>query len=99
MCFPKIPEMPSAAEMQRQQLESQRQLQADADSRAASQLADDRRKAKRLQIRQNARRRGRSSLITRRDIARGLFGTTDVGTAANTITPLNADITTSISNY
>jgi hypothetical protein len=38
-------------------------------------------------------------LITRRDIAGGLFGTTDVGTAANTITPLNADITTSISNY
>tara|TARA_Y100000748_G_C15088655_1_gene329564 strand:+ start:110 stop:409 length:300 start_codon:yes stop_codon:yes gene_type:complete len=99
MCFPKVPEMPSAAEMQKQQLETQRALQRDADDRAAGELADERRRARRTQIRQSARRRGRSSLITRRDIAGGLFGATDTGAAANTITPLNPGITNSISNY
>ena len=75
MCFPKIPEMPSAAEMQRQQLESQRQLQADADSRAADEMAAERKKAAVAQQRSRRGRRGRSSLITPR--SGGLLGMTE----------------------
>ncbi len=85
--------MPSADDMARQQLETQRQLQADADSRAAGQLEDERKNARRAQIRRNRRRRGRASLITRRDVAGGLFGTTDMGTGANTISPIGTDLT------
>ena len=75
MCLmPKMPSMPSAEEVSKQQLEVQRQLQADADSRAADELKEQRRKAMREQIRANRRRRGRSSLITKRDTAGGLLG-------------------------
>jgi hypothetical protein len=94
MCImPKMPAMPSADDMARQQLETQRQLQADADARAAGQLEDERKNARRAQIRRNRRRRGRASLITRRDVAGGLFGATDMGTGANTISPLGTDLT------
>ena len=93
-----MPKMPDPAEMARQQLEVQRTLQADADSRATKQMEDERRKAKRKQIRASAKRRGRSSLISKRDIAGGLFGTTDVGQGAYTIAPLGADLTSQISN-
>jgi len=97
MCMPKMPSMPDPAETARQQLEVQRQLQADADSKAAEQLADERKNARRAQVRANQRRRGRSSLITRRDLASGLFGTTGVGTGADTISPLGSNLNT-ISN-
>ena len=39
-----MPKMPDPAEMQKQQLEMQRSLQADADSRATAQLAEERKK-------------------------------------------------------
>ena len=93
-----MPKMPDPSEMARQQLETQRSLQADADKRSTAQLADERRKAKRKQIRASAKRRGRSSLISKRDIAGGLFGAEDVGQGAYTIAPLGTDITSQISN-
>ena len=93
-----MPKMPDPAEMQKQQLEMQRSLQADADSRATAQLAEERKKAKRRQIRASASRKGRSSLISKRDIAGGLFGAEDVGQGAYTIAPLGTDITSQISN-
>ena len=93
-----MPKMPDPADMARQQLEVQRSLQADAEKRSTAQLEAERRKAKRKQIRASASRKGRSSLISKRDIAGGLLGATDVGQGAYTIAPLGADITAQISN-
>jgi hypothetical protein len=67
-----MPDMPSADEQARQQLEIQRQLQKDADERAAGQLADERKRAALAQRRSRRGRRGRSSLITQR--SGGLLG-------------------------
>jgi hypothetical protein len=72
MCVPRMPDMPSADEQARQQLEIQRQLQKDADERAAGQLADERKRAALAQRRSRRGRRGRSSLITQR--SGGLLG-------------------------
>jgi len=72
MCVPKAPKMPSAEEQAKQQLEIQRQLQADADSRAADEMAAERKKAAVAQQRSRRGRRGRSSLITPR--SGGLLG-------------------------
>lgn len=72
MCFPSMPDMPSAEEQAKQQLEIQRQLQSDADSRAAEQLEDERKRAAVAQRRSRRGRRGRTSLITRR--TGGLLG-------------------------
>ena len=93
-----MPKMPDPSEMARQQLETQRSLQADADKRSTAQLEAERKKAKLRQIRASAKRRGISSLISKRDIAGGLFGAEDVGQGAYTIAPLGTDITSQISN-
>ena len=85
MCLPKAPSMPSPEEQAKQQLEVQRQLQADADSRAASELEDERKKARLEQQRSRRGRRGRSSLISQRQT--GLFGISDDGVATSTIAP------------
>ena len=66
MCIPKAPSMPSAEEQAQSQLKIQRELQADADSRAADEMAKERKKASVAQQRSKRGRRGRSSLITPR---------------------------------
>lgn len=75
MCIPKAPSMPSAEEQAQSQLKIQRELQADADSRAAEQLDAERKKAAVAQQRSRRGRRGRSSLITQR--TGGLLGLTE----------------------
>jgi len=86
MCIPKAPSMPSAEEQAKQQLEIQRQLQADADSKAAEQLADERKAASVAQQRSRRGRRGRSSLITPR--SGGLLGfEVPEGTQSGTLMP------------
>lgn len=69
--------MPSAEEQAEQQLKIQRELQADADSRAAEQLDAERKKAAVAQQRSRRGRRGRSSLITQR--SGGLLGISEEG--------------------
>lgn len=89
MCIPKAPDMPSAEEQAQQQLRIQRQLQEDADSRAAEQLADERKRASVAQLRSRRGRRGRSSLITQR--SGGLLGMTEqanLGTDFQTLSNL-----------
>tara|TARA_R100001163_G_C5042088_1_gene180009 strand:- start:946 stop:1239 length:294 start_codon:yes stop_codon:yes gene_type:complete len=91
MCFPKMPDMPSAEEQARQQLEIQRQLQSDADSRAAKELQSQRRSAAEAQRRARRGRRGRSSLITPRPIG-GIFGNEDMTETPTTIAPLGSGL-------
>lgn len=85
MCLPKAPSMPSPEEQAKQQLEVQRQLQADADSKAAKQLEDERKKARLEQQRSRRGARGRASLISQRQT--GLFGISEEGYAQPTIAP------------
>lgn len=87
------PKMPSASELAKQQLAVQRQLQADADSRAAKELADVRKQASLDQRRRAKTRRGRSSLISRRALGPGLLGITDYTTKSDTLSPLGTDYT------
>tara|TARA_R100001463_G_scaffold120727_2_gene176847 strand:- start:5382 stop:5675 length:294 start_codon:yes stop_codon:yes gene_type:complete len=91
MCFPKMPDMPSAEEQSRQQLEIQRQLQSDADSRAADQLKSERKTAAEANRRRRRGRRGRTSLITPRPIG-GMFGNEDTTANASTIKPLGSSL-------
>ena len=91
MCFPSAPKMPSAEEQAKQQLEIQRQLQADADSRAAEQLASERKSAAVAQQRARRGRRGRSTLITPRSIG-GIFGNQDTTEQPSTIRPLGSGL-------
>ena len=92
MCFPSAPKMPSAEEQAKQQLEIQRQLQADADSKAAKQLEEERKKAAVAATRARAGRRGKTSLITSRGVG-GIFGTTDQSMSSPTsIAPLGSGL-------
>ena len=87
------PKMPSASELAKQQLEVQRQLQADADSRSAKEMADIRKQASVDQRRRAKSRRGRTSLITKRALGPGLLGITDDTARADTLSPLGTDYT------
>tara|TARA_A100001201_G_C4018575_1_gene179828 strand:- start:331 stop:627 length:297 start_codon:yes stop_codon:yes gene_type:complete len=94
MCItPKMPSMPSAEDQAKQQLEIQRQLQADADKRAAGELADERKRAAVAQRRSRRGRRGRTSLITQR--TGGLLGyEVPEGTQAGTLMPIGVGFQT-----
>ena len=92
MCFPSAPKMPSPEEQARQQLEIQRQLQADADSKAAKELEQQRKEAAVAQQRSRRGRRGRTSLMTSKGVG-GIFGIQDqTPTGASTIAPLGSNL-------